>query len=186
MFGRFFTAHPAFQIVQKPDRELIELYRLRVPDDLLEFWKQFGFGNFMNGYLKILHPSVYQGFMQATYSVYKEPTIVFGATGFGDLLIWEGEYVKQLNYRLGTTKNCGSSIEMLFDVRFARWDVVEQSMQAKQFRPAVERLGEPAFDECFAYVPALALGGSEKVENIQKVKLREHLSILSQIVGVIE
>jgi hypothetical protein len=35
-------------------------------------------------------------------------------------------------------------------------------------------------------VPALALGGSEKVENIQKVKLREHLSILSQIVGVIE
>ncbi len=186
MFEKFFAAHPSFEIVQKPDNLLIESYQGRLPDDLLGFWQEFGFGNFMNGYLKIFDPMDYQPFMEKSYSVYKEPTIVFGATGFGDLLIWEGEYVKQLNYRLGTTKNCGSSIEMLFDVRFARWDVVEQSMQAKQFRPAVERLGEPAIDECFAYVPALALGGSEKVENIQKVKLREHLSILAQIVGVIE
>jgi hypothetical protein len=57
---------------------------------------------------------------------------------------------------------------------------------AHQFLSALERLGYCAYDECYGYFPALALGGSEKVENLQKVKLREHLSLLFQMVGVIE
>jgi hypothetical protein len=186
MFEKFFQKHPEFTTICIPAADQIVRYQDQLPNDLLLFWKEYGFGNFMNGYLKVLDPSTFQPFMQNTYAVYKEPTTVFAATAFGDLLIWEGEYIKQLNYRTGKTDNGGSSISKFFNVILSSWAHVEASMQAKQFRPAVERLGEPAFDECFAYVPALALGGSEKVENIQKVKLREHLMILSQLVGVIE
>ena len=31
------------------------------------------------------------------------------------------------------------------------------------------------FDECYGYVPLLGLGGSEKVDNLQKVKIKEHI-----------
>jgi hypothetical protein len=185
MFDRFFAAHPQYHVAARPELSMVQSYEGRLPADILDFWKAFGFGNFMNGYLKVIDPELYQSFMRETYSIYREPTIVFAATGFGDLLIWEETFIKQLNYRTGKTENGGSNIAKFFNVILASWPHTEASMHAKQFRPAVERLGEPAFDECFTYVPALALGGSEKVENIQKVKLREHLSILSQIVGVI-
>ncbi|WP_420912016.1 T6SS immunity protein Tdi1 domain-containing protein [Listeria cornellensis] len=50
----------------------------------------------------------------------------------------------------------------------------------------LKKLGTPAYDECFGYVPLLALGGAEKVENLQKVKLKEHILLISALVGTIE
>ncbi len=44
-------------------------------------------------------------------------------------------------------------------------------------------LGSPAYDECYGYVPLLPLGGAEKAENLQKVKLREHLELMCQMQG---
>ena len=49
----------------------------------------------------------------------------------------------------------------------------------------MQLLGVPAYDECFGYVPLLSLGGSEKPENLQKVKLREHLELMYQMQGSI-
>lgn len=46
--------------------------------------------------------------------------------------------------------------------------------------------GKLNYDECFGYVPLLGLGGPEKVENLQKVKIREHIELISQLVGRIE
>lgn len=51
---------------------------------------------------------------------------------------------------------------------------------------AVQKYGEPAFDECFGYVPLLSLGGPEVAENLQKVKLREHLNLITQFSGPVE
>ncbi|WP_442787264.1 T6SS immunity protein Tdi1 domain-containing protein [Flavobacterium suncheonense] len=36
-------------------------------------------------------------------------------------------------------------------------------------------------DECYTFVPALALGGDEKITNLQKVKIKENLEILAQL-----
>jgi hypothetical protein len=51
------------------------------------------------------------------------------------------------------------------------------------YRQALPRLGPPARDEVYAYVPTLALGGAEDASALQKVKLREHLSFLAQLSG---
>jgi hypothetical protein len=186
MFEKFFESHPEFTTIGRPLKSELDSYRSKVPEELIYFWEQYGYGNFMNGYLKMVNPADYQGFMEETYSVFLQPATVFAVTAFGDILIWEKQWVTQINYRRGESDNQGNHIDFLFNRILGNWKNVEPAMNAEQFRPAVERLGEPAFDECFAYVPALALGGSEKVENIQKVKLREHLMILSQLVGVIE
>ena len=55
----------------------------------------------------------------------------------------------------------------------------------KRHKEAVNRLGKLDFDECFGYVPLLGLGGSEMVENLKKVKIREHIELISQLVGKI-
>jgi hypothetical protein len=186
MFDRFFEKHPTFNSVSAPTIPNLGTLKDGIPAELITFWHEFGLGTFMEGYLKIVDPEDYHDFMVSSYSVFAEPAFVFGATAFADLLIWEKDCVKQINYRMGTTKIHGDSIAAFLNLRLARWDIVDFSMQGKLFQPAKDLLGECAFDECYAYVPALALGGSEKVENLQKVKLREHISILSQLVGVIE
>ncbi|WP_083536288.1 T6SS immunity protein Tdi1 domain-containing protein [Chryseobacterium vrystaatense] len=56
----------------------------------------------------------------------------------------------------------------------------------KNYFPAREKLGEPAFEESYGYVLLLGLGGPEKVENLEKVKLKEHILIVAQALGKIE
>ena len=60
---------------------------------------------------------------------------------------------------------------------------VERHFKNKNFYLTLENLGIPAYDECYGYVPLLSLGGAEKPENLQKVKLREHLDIMYQMQG---
>ncbi len=47
-------------------------------------------------------------------------------------------------------------------------------------------MGELEFDESFGYTPLLGIGGSEKIENLEKVKTKEHIEIITQMVGRIE
>ena len=39
------------------------------------------------------------------------------------------------------------------------------------------------YDECFGYVPLLALGGKEDVEHLKKVKMKEHIAVITQLTG---
>lgn len=41
-------------------------------------------------------------------------------------------------------------------------------------------------DECFGFFPPISLGGEPVIENVQRVKLREHLDILAQTSGLPE
>ena len=53
------------------------------------------------------------------------------------------------------------------------------------YTEATRMWGNIEFNECFGFVPLLGLGGSQKVENLKKVKIKEHIEIISQLVGKI-
>ncbi|MGG7176996.1 T6SS immunity protein Tdi1 domain-containing protein [Clostridium paraputrificum] len=65
-------------------------------------------------------------------------------------------------------------------------EYVRDFLENLQYQEARINNGKLNFDECFGYVPLLGLGGSEKVENLQKVKIKEHIELITQIVGKIE
>lgn len=62
----------------------------------------------------------------------------------------------------------------------------EKFWELDKYNEAVAKLGKLKHDECFGYVPLLGLGGSEKVENLQIVKIKEHIELITQLVGRIE
>ena len=62
---------------------------------------------------------------------------------------------------------------------------LEKYFQIPQYIEAVNKLDKLEQDECFGYVPLLGLGGSEKVQNLNKVKIIEHIELISQLVGKI-
>ena len=75
-------------------------------------------------------------------------------------------------------KNFKRFVQNLGDAYF-----LEKYFQISQYTDAVNKLGKLEQDECFGYVPLLGLGGSERVDNLKKVKIREHIELISQMVG---
>lgn len=189
MFAKLLAQFPAYTIVEKPTPELIARYRDMVPAELLEVWEQYGFGTFRDGYLKIVNPDDYTDLLADTYQLISTPSasppIVLFATAMGDLLVWEMGYLSLVDYRHGDVSIIGKNLNLFFKNHADDFNPRERLLW-EPYPAARERFGEPAFDECFGYVPLLALGGRETVDYLEKVKLREHIALIGQMTGVLE
>ena len=73
-------------------------------------------------------------------------------------------------------------LKLLEDLEFRHEDLVLASLSQKQLK----QYDESDYDECFGYTPLLGLGGAEKVENLKKVKLKEHILIITEFMGPVQ
>ena len=165
-------------------KEIIEKYSNVLPDELISVWKQYGTGSFMNGFLKIINPDEYMDLLKETFSDY-EGVIPVMVTAFGDIItVNEEERVDIIYYRYGYFSVIATSWEM-FEI-FAMDDFMNDRMfKNGLYKTAIEKIGEIEYDECLGYVPLLALGGSEKVDNLKKIKIKEHIRLISDMVGIV-
>lgn len=65
------------------------LFKGQFPEELIWIWKNMGFGLYEDGYLQIVNPQEYD-FAFDYIDKLLEPTIIWGITALGDLLLWEG------------------------------------------------------------------------------------------------
>lgn len=174
-----------FIFEEKVSERIINTYRGSIPEELLEVWIKYGFGSILNGYLKIVNPEKFQ-ILDDVYVENKNAIVLF-TTSMGDLIIWEdNKYLKLLNFRRGKIKVISSGFEFFFSDLKEDESFYQDDLDWLPYPEAVARYGVPEFDECFAYVPILGIGGPEKVENLSKVKLIEHIYIITQFMGPIE
>lgn len=185
MFNKFLEKYPEYVINNKHAFEIIEQYQDTVPDEIIEIWKNYGFGTFMNSYLKIVNPNDYSELLKNSYNpIYKNPIVLF-TTAMSDLIIWENNFLVLIDYRHGVSKVIESGFKYFFD-DLTDEEFLIDDLSAINFNLAKEKLGEVDFNECYGYVPLLGLGGLEKAENLEKVKLKEHILLISQALGKIE
>ena len=189
MLTTLLARFPNYTIVERPTPDLIATYRPLVPPELIEIWEQYGFGSFCDGYLKVVNPDDYADLLDDTYQLTSTPSpappVVLFTTAMGDLLIWERGFLVRVDYRHGQTETISKGLDFFFD-DLADGQTLSNQLYWEPYPTARERLGEPAFDECFGYVPLLALGGPETVDHLEKVKLREHIALISQFTGLLE
>ena len=171
--------------IKKDDvpEELIKEYEDKLPSEVIAFWKEFGFGAFYNGYLKSINPNDYKKLLEKSYFL-GDVSIPIFATAFGDLIIWEeGRYIGIVKYRYGEYDIIEDGFDFFFD------DItdgeLDNKLSIKQYKAAIKKLGDLEYDECFGYVPLLALGGKESVNNLKKVKIREHIAMIYEFIGEI-
>lgn len=176
MFDAFFKKYPDYSISQKPTENLLAIFEGKLPSQLIDFWNEYGFGTFMDGYLKVVDPSDFQPVFDEAYDN-KDNEIVFGLTAFGDFLTWTGDAVRAVYFKNGKDSiiESGDDMEWFFDMDLADDGFLSANLNQKNFFKAKVNLGALQYDECYGYVPILGLGGSEKVENLQKVKIKEHV-----------
>lgn len=102
MFEKFFTKYPDQKIEEKNSKEIIQKYKNKLPTELILFWQQYGFGIFLNGYLKIVNPNIYQDIFDEAYDN-EENQVVIAVTGLGDILAWDkiGGWINIFYFRYG-------------------------------------------------------------------------------------
>ena len=174
-----------FNLFEKPSSQLINIYQNKLPNKIVDFWREYGFGSFLKGYLKVVNPKDFKYVLAESYLPQYENPIVMFATGMGDLIVWENNYTILVDYRHGISKVIESGFKyFLEDINDT--DFLEEELNWLPYESAREKLGDLAYDECYGYVPILAAGGAEKVRNLQKVKLKEHIAIITELAGQVE
>lgn len=171
-----------FEKERDAEHELCIKYSSILPQDLVNVWQKYGFGSLMDGYLKIINPDEYKPLLDDSYGLSSTAIPIF-VTAFTDIVTWEkGRYIRIIKYKDGTFEGIAAGFNFFwgdladgaFDTRF--FDLAE-------YEAATNRLGQLQFDECFGYTPLLGLGGSRKVDNLRKVKIKEHIDLIVQSVG---
>lgn len=188
---------PAVETRQVPQSKL-EHYRGKVPDRLLEYWRAYGFAGYGKGIFWITDPDEYaealNAWLYGTEFYGKDHYYVIGRSAFGNLTLWGTKTGRSL------TINCAWA--MIFPTDKSRWMregkadslistwlsgmSVDYPNEADDkgiplFDRAVKLLGPLNYDEMYGFVPALALGGSCRLEHLQKVNAAEHLLFLAQL-----
>lgn len=171
------------------EEETINKYKEHLPKELIEAWKTYGYGTLLNGYLKVINPDDFRELITDTY-LRNEGAIPIFATSMGDIILFEMDennesYVVMVNYRKAKTKVLASKYSLF--IRFLEEEPFRQrSLEWSPYIKAVDHYELPAYDECFGYTPLLGLGGAEKVENLKKVKLKEHILIITEFMGPVQ
>lgn len=118
-----------------------------------------------------------------------------GRTAFGELLVFRDLRERARELGMGNPDN--EADVALIDVHFKKMTVLGTSVESfldglddplfqnaflrkELFDEVKRRLGPCRPNECYGFVPALALGGSEDAASVQRVDWRVHQAILLQ------
>lgn len=178
---------------QPIDQSCIDQYKDKVSQDLITFWQEVGIGVFDSGLFRLVYPNDYQYFVDNYISDISQFSSItpFMTTSFGDIFIWVNDvrihesYVGYINIRQGSWKIIASNINVLFNVRMISKTRFEM-FHLKHVSITATTLGLPAPDECYGYFPALVMGGSENLNNIQITKTIPYIDLICQSLGKIE
>ena len=182
-------------------KEVIEKYRniyqgqSYFPEELIWIWENMGFGVYEDGFLQIVNPDEYE-FVFEYIDKLLEPTVVWGVTALGDLLVWEGNDNWTIAPDEGNRysfiditklekKVRGKKISVFLNIILHDKEDLIGDFSAKSYFQVKDQLLKLEYDQCYGYVPALALGGTKSNKNLKVVDTKSYIDIIGQSVGKI-
>lgn len=153
-------------------------------DIIHHIWKKYGLRSYKNGLFWLVNPDEYNDLAKQFPDVSKD-AIVFARTGVGNLFIMQkgltGDNIEYLNTHTGKVNLADRGFS-----NFLRFNLPADSFWKEDCYGKIElkanvKYGQMEADECYTFVPALALGGSESITKMEKVKIKENLELLSQL-----
>ena len=194
-FTNFIQTHPPSADLRKADTSLVKNYEKRLPVDILDLWTSYGFGDYSEGLLRLINPDDYNNILYEWLNKKDMSRIPILITAFGEIFYYrdlgitfsdEGDEIHHEDFNLLDVhfKNievCTWSSISFFEDYLCDENIIESMLRKSLFEQSVEKSGRLAENECFYFVPALALGGTESIECIAKGDMNVQLSILFQL-----
>ena len=152
-----------------------------LPSNLIVFWKEYGFGSYAEGLIWTHPPSIFDDLIEEWTGLLPHKASLIFRTSFGDFCLWIQGRAYLFDVHARNVHELTEDIGFLFDYILCREQFLTNVFRSNLHSQSVSKLGKLKADECFTFVPAIGLGGSETIEHIQKVEMREHLALLAQI-----
>lgn len=178
--------------------EAIQKWRGKLPDRLLTYWQEEGWCGYKDGLFWTVNPDDYEDLVDEWLTDTPFEQIdsfhVIARSAFGTLYLWgekTGDSVvigSCINSIISLASNLKRKMDDSdFDMRvfFSNKSPVECDLKDELRQPlfarALAALGPLSPDEVYGFEPALVLGGRMLLENLAKLNLDVHLTILRQL-----
>ena len=185
VFDLFASQYPPDQDLRKPTSEMLEQFQGKLPTELLDFWQKYGFGNYGGGLLKMIDPTDYVDTLTLWLGE-QEGCFPILMTGFGTLFIYrklsetaDDMCLLDIHYRRSGSFSTGFSD--FFERILPAESFAEQFLRVDLFREASAKHGSLAENEIFFFAPALAFGGAESIQYIEKGNAVVHQHLLFEM-----
>ena len=153
-----------FEKYQDVDEELIKKYKDDLPEDILTIWKDYGFGSFYNGFLKVINPLDYSEFVEKTF--FRKDSIPIMTTGTGEIIAWvANEFIYMLDYVENDFENLACTFEFF-------WEDLDNKIieflcnKAQNYKKLVNERGRLEYKECFVMEKKII---GEKIDTFEYV-----------------
>lgn len=186
IFSKFIRVFEPSDELVKPREDELKQFEDILPSELLHFWKEYGFGNYGNGIIKVINPldymeNLYEWLGKEDFS--KLPILV---TGFGDVFYYrklseEDEDICLLNIHYRNIIVCSYSLEEFFKSYIVDECNLSNVLRKELFNQAYVIKGVLKQNDIYFFVPALIVGGKESVESIDNGDANIHQHILFEL-----
>ncbi|MBK3398267.1 MULTISPECIES: GAD-like domain-containing protein [Methylobacterium] len=165
----------------------------RVPRELADFWKLYGWGMYKDRYFRLCNPEMFDPLI--AYIFKDDPDFdpldmsVIGYTAFNTLRIWNKKTGSMLAFMekseiSGGIKAKNPNARTQYPDAFLSGLHIYDALRSRTprlYNDACARLGKPGYDEVFGYAPALQIGGEWGVAHLHRFKAVEHMTFLAQL-----
>ena len=182
----FIEKHQPGKDLQKAAQFKSDQYATRLPVSILELWRDYGFGSYSNGLIRLIDPEIYNETLYTWLGKKNDKRIPIALSAFGELFYYRDlgsgeEDVSMLNVHYKSVDVCSWSLKGFFNEYLCDDEIIEEVLRQELFREAFEKHGPLKNDEIYSFVPALAMGGAAEVGNIKKANALVHLDLLFQM-----
>lgn len=177
----------------------IERWRGKLPQQLLDYWETEGWASYGQGLFWTVNPDDYEDlideWLHDTPFEQLDSYHVIARSAFGELYACgetTGPKLKILcpthalialakNLRPKDPDRLDFEIRGLFGNRMKEDCDLKDEDRKPLFARALQKWGPLAADEMYGFEPAIVAGGQMRLENLRKVKIDQHLTILRQL-----
>jgi hypothetical protein len=157
------------------------------PPEIQQIFSIYGTSSFDRGFLWIIDPVSrkedyqlwFDHFFKKEGYINPETAFPFMRTAFGDVFFFEENEFGFISIIAEVSNHL--SINGYLNRTLVEKDSLKDTYLYDLFQVALQKFGELESDECYAFLPPLALGGEIDEAHLQKVKLREHLAFLADL-----
>jgi hypothetical protein len=175
---------PDFVPVAPVTNETIARYQSRLEPAVIELWQQQGYGIAADGFIKVVDPDRYLTMVGGCFP--REEMVPVFATGMGDVIVAYKDGYRVLEFRYATVAGLGSSIRHLA-VKAGNASWLDEMLAHKPYAQVSRARGTLTtaadYDYIYGYKLPLPAGGPEDLENLDRVRIFEHIAIIDQLAG---
>ena len=169
LIDRFIAEYKPGNDLVNPDKELLDFGRQMLPPEIMYLWETYGFGEYGNGFIKVVDPRDYMHSLYTWLGKQDFSKIPLFVSAFGDIFYYrklEGEEndMSMLDIHYRKVEVCGYSYQEFFEGYILD-----------------ENVKDLAVNECFFFVPALVIGGAEDIKHVQKGDANVHQHLLFEL-----